>query len=146
MEKKNFWFLAGILIIIGLVTGYLIIDNTQNNKKIDFETISKGHYSNYKEPGNYFINNDEELESQGVNIPEINFSQVSIIAVFMGEFNTGGYSIEITEIIEKENEIIVKVNKIYPEPGSLLTQALSQPYHIIKTKKINKKVVFEDES
>ena len=144
MEKKSL-ILIIILVLTSLTAG-LIINNIQDSNKIDFETISKGAYSNYKESANYIINSDRELENLEMKVPEIDFSQFSVIAVFMGEFNTGGYAIEIKETIEKENKIIIKVIKTFPEPGQPVTQALSQPYHIIKIKKINKGIVFEDEN
>ncbi|MBU1204676.1 MAG: protease complex subunit PrcB family protein [Nanoarchaeota archaeon] len=131
-------------IFLILIIGIIFVSGCTQIKKMDFETISKGHYSDHKEPANYIINSNEELESLGIKIPEIDFSQFSVIAVFMGEFNTGGYSIEIIEIIEKENEIIIKVNKTYPKPGSLLTQAFSQPHHIIKIKRTDKPIIFEE--
>jgi hypothetical protein len=77
-------------------------------------------------------------------LPTIDFSSSTIIAVFMGEFNTGGYSIEIKEIREYQDRIVVKVEKTYPPPGSPVTQAFTQPYHIVKTKKILKSVIFEE--
>ena len=42
--------------------------------------------------------------------------------------------------------MVVIVSKTFPEPGQPVTQALSQPYHIVKIEKINKRVVFKDEN
>ena len=141
---KKLLVLLGLFVVIVLITNYIVIKNT-NNTKIDFETLSKGSYSSYKEPINYVMNSDEELKELKLQISGIDFSKSTAIAVFMGEFNTGGYAIEITEIIEKGNEVVIIVSKTFPEPGQPVTQALSQPYHIIKTEKIEKGVVFEDE-
>lgn len=127
-----------------LIIGMIFVSSCSQTKNIEFETISKGSYSDHKEPANYVINTDEELENLGIKIPRVDFSQFSVIAVFMGEFNTGGHEIKIAEIVEKKSEIEVKVSKTFPKPGSLVTQAFSQPYHVIKTNKVNKKVVFEE--
>ena len=145
MGKKS-WFFAGVLIVLIVsITNYVIISNT-NSTEIDFETLSKGSYSSYKESANYVMNSNEELKELKLQqISGIDFSKSTAIAVFMGEFNTGGYAIEITEIMEKEKKIIIKVIKTFPEPGQPVTQALSQPYHIVKIEKIEKGVVFEDE-
>jgi len=143
MGKNKLLVLLGLFVVIVLITNYIIISNT-NSTKIDFETLSKGSYSSYEEPANYVMNSYGELKELKLEISEIDFSKSTAIAVFMGEFNTGGYAIEITEIIEKENKIIIKVIKTFPKPGQPVTQALSQPYHIVKIEKIEKGVVFED--
>ena len=145
MRKNKLLVLLGLFFAIVLITNYILTSNT-NSMKIDFETLSKESYSIYKKPANHVMNSNEELKELQLEVPEIDFSKSTVIAVFMGEFNTGGYAVEITEIIEKENKIIIKVIKTFPEPGQPVTQALSQPYHIVKTEKINKKVIFEDES
>jgi len=139
---KNIVFLILIISLV-LVSGCAEIKNDDEIKNIEFETISKGSYSGHKEAANYVINSVKELEDIGIKIPKVDFSQFSVIAVYMGEFNTGGYEIKIIEIIEKSNGIEVKISKTFPKPGSLVTQALSQPYHIIKIQKTNKQVIFE---
>ena len=131
-------------IILILIIGIIFVSSCAKEKNIEFETISKGSYSGHKEPANYVINDDKELENLGIITPKVDFSEFSVIAVYMGEFNTGGYEIKITEIAEKGNEITVKISKTFPRPGSLVTQAFSQPYHIIKIKKTNKQVIFEE--
>lgn len=110
---------------------------------IDFEEVSKGYYSGHVEPVNYVINTEEKwAEIWGK--PEVDFSKYTVIAVFMGEFPTGGYDIEVKNIIEHEDKIVVVVKKTSPEPGAIVTQAFTQPYHIVKIGKTNKPVVFED--
>ena len=61
----------------------------------------------------------------------------------MGEFNTGGYKIEIKEIAGMPQSVIVKVEKTYPSSGDLLTEAFSQPYHIVKMDRVYKEITFE---
>ena len=96
MGKNKLLVLLGLFVVIVFITNYIIISNT-NSTKIDFETLSKGSYSSYKEPANYVMNSNEELKELKLQISEIDFSKSTAIAVFMGEFNTGGYAIEITE-------------------------------------------------
>ena len=118
-----------------------------------FQTISKGYYSGHKNPAYYVIENESEwavVWNQHASIyvpeqppPEIDFSKVTIIAVFMGEFNTGGYEIEIKEVINTPQCEIVKVEKTYPSySGAILTFAFSQPYHIVKMNKVDKEITF----
>lgn len=120
---------------------------------IGFQTIRKGYYSGHKNPAYYVIEN----ESQWTNVwnqyqstfwpkrppPKINFSRITVIAVFMGEHSVGGHRIEIKEIFDSDGFVVVKVEKSYPGRRCGVTEAFSQPYHIVKMNKINKDVTFE---
>ncbi len=135
-------------------------------KELSFETIEKGEYSTHTKKENFVINDNKTYydlwrklypsclnvtTDRGIStvcdgvsiIPKIDFSKETVIAVFMGEKNTGGYSIEITKIIDKTDKVIVYVNETTPKPGDLVTLALTQPYHIVKTKKILGPVEFQ---
>ncbi len=72
----------------------------------------------------------------------INFNEKMLIAVFQGQKNTGGYSIEITSMKEFDDYIEVNVKEISPGEGCLVTEALSSPYHIVEVKKTNKEIRF----
>lgn len=146
--KFKIFFIVFIILVIGFVSGCV------KEEKVDFETVEKGHYSGYKEVANYVINDEEKLaeiwnlvmetRKPFPDLPKIDFTKNSVVAVFMGEFPTGGYSIEIKEITEYKDRVIVKIDKKFPKPGSMLTQAFTQPYHIVKIKKIDKKIIFEE--
>lgn len=139
-----------LLLLMGIV---LISGCIQQTGKIGFETLEKGYYSGCKNAGNYFINDKTEFEkiwslTFGTRLPlptlpEINFSENSVIATCMGEFPTGGYGIEIKEITEYGDKVVVALEKTYPKPGSVVTQAFTQPYHFVKTERIDKPVEFE---
>ncbi|MGA1871701.1 MAG: protease complex subunit PrcB family protein [bacterium] len=66
------------------------------------------------------------------NVPDIDFEKEIVVAVIDSE-STGGYSIEIEGLEESEKNVIVKVIKISPGPHCAVTEAETQPNHIIKT-------------
>ncbi len=144
------------IIILYLLIGIVLFSGCVQliGEKLSFETISEGYYSGHKNVINYVVDDKEKLveiwnltmetRKPFPSMPEIDFSKNTVIAVFMGEFATGGYAIEIKDIIEYKDKVTVFVNKTFPEPGSPVTQALSQPYHIVKTKKIYKPIIFEE--
>ena len=70
----------------------------------------------------------------------IDFEKYQVIAVFDQIRNYGGYSIDITKITENNNSIFVTVAQL--KPGGI-NPVITQPYHIVKIPKSNKKVVFE---
>lgn len=124
-----------------------------SGRTMEFQTIDKGYHSGHENPAYYVINDAAEwadIWNQHVQIffpqsppPEVDFSNTTIIAVFMGQFNTGGYGIEVKEIVDTGPSVVVEVEKTYPCKGCVVTLALSQPYHIVKVDKIYKHVTFE---
>ena len=134
------------------------VNNCTNNDnstydQIEFQTISKGYCSGHRSPAYYVILNEDEWtdvwnQHQSIFIPqlptpEVNFSKTIVIAVFMGEFNTGGYGIEIKEILDMNQSVVVKVEKIHPGKGCGVILAFTQPYHIVKIDKIDKEITFD---
>ncbi len=138
-----------IVIIIGATIFYLF---SNSNEKVSFETILAEAYTNHDSAKDYVIRESSEWVNlwnltykvqEAPQIPQVNFNEDMIIAVFEGWHNTGGYSIEIVKIIEKENSINVYVEERFPKPGEVVTLAETAPSHIVKIKKTNKQVIFK---
>lgn len=125
---------------------------TGTGNRLEFQTISKGYYSGHVSSTYYVINDADEWtyvwtqHTQNMlpqhPAPEVDFSKTTIIAVFMGQFRTGGYGIEVKELIDTGLSVVVKVEKTHPGEGCIVIFALSQPYHIIKVDKTDKHVIF----
>lgn len=73
----------------------------------------------------------------------VDFSQYTIIGCIDSVRSTGGYSIDIISVTEKEDEIDVKVEKSSSGAGAA-TLALTRPFHFVKVPKISKPVEFND--
>ncbi len=120
--------------------------------ELKFETFEKGFYSGVKKRGEFVIKNREDfselwrsLKSIFIPFPEptfIDFEKFMLICVFMGERSTGGFNIEIERIIERGREILVYVKEESPGRNCVVTMAFTQPYHIVKLEKKDKKVKF----
>lgn len=117
--------------------------------ELKFETIAISNYFDEQTQKSDFVIKDQSewipiLQKISVELPApIDFSRDMVIAVFQGEKSTGGYSIEIDRIIEKENSIEVSVLETSPGPGCMVTQAFTSPYHVVKIKKSDKEVKFK---
>lgn len=122
-------------------------------KEKSFETVDKNNYSGHTARKDYVIKDDRSWKNlwnttNGIYIPkleapEINFGEDMVIAVYRGMQMTGGYGIEIKKILEKKKTIDVLVEEHSPKPGFMYTQALTRPYHIVKTDMSKKKVKFK---
>ena len=114
--------------------------------------ISRSSYGGHTEEKEYVIkDNTEWTNFWGVaysslspqpEIPAINFEEEMVIAVFQGIRPSGGYSIKITQILEKENFIEVSVEETIPSPGSATVTVITNPSHIVKTERSDKEVIF----
>lgn len=60
-----------------------------------------------------------------------------------GEQETGGYSIQILELYETQNAVVFRTNLMGPSKDELKNTAPSFPYLVIRTKNLNKNVVFQ---
>ncbi len=65
--------------------------------------------------------------------PAIDFAKDMVIAVFPGQMNSGGYTVEITEVTSDRKKLMVTV--VVTKPTGFATTVMTQPYHIIKVKK-----------
>jgi len=114
-----------------------------------FQTIDQGHSSGLREEIAEVYRTQEEYETfwarhSSDDAPPVDFSTRMVAAVFMGEQVTGGFSVEVTSVEDKEDGgRIVNFATQVPPPGALLSQVLTQPYHIVSVGATDKHVTFE---
>ncbi|MFP9098512.1 protease complex subunit PrcB family protein [Flavobacterium sp. RHBU_24] len=75
------------------------------------------------------------------NIPEADFSKSDVVAVYMGQRNTGGYSITIESMRVDGDTTYLKKKETKPEPGGMVSMALTAPYVIVAIPKTGKVVI-----
>lgn len=63
--------------------------------------------------------------------PEVDFGTDMVIAAFMGQQPTGGYSIEVEEVRENDEFLVVEIEMETPGDNCVVTQAVTQPFHIV---------------
>ena len=60
-----------------------------------------------------------------------------------GMQETGGYSIQVQELYLAENAVYFKADLIGPKSGEVKEKAVSYPFIVIKTERLEENVVFE---
>ena len=75
-------------------------------------------------------------------VKEKDIEKSNFILLNMGEKNSGGFSISVESVIEKENSIEVKVKQTEPSPGDMVTLAFTYPICIVKVNS-KKPIVFK---
>lgn len=117
-----------------------------------FETIDQGDYSGYTKKDFLVIKTMEEWQkvwsihaSAKLPLPElpvIDFNNQMLIAVFAGEYSSGGYSIRIDNVDKTKKVILVTIVQAKPERNAITGRALTQPYQIVQIEKTDLPIEF----
>ena len=78
------------------------------------------------------------------SLPDIDFSREMLIVVAMGEVNTGGFTIMVDGVYEKEKQLELVVKSTGPGKNCMVTQAFTQPVDIVRVSKSDHAVVFRE--
>jgi hypothetical protein len=120
----------------------------------NFVTIDQSSTGNYKfeEKESLVINDQESFEVFWKDLhsnqdplpemPDVDFSESTVITAMMGVQSTGGFSIEITQISRAENVAGVKITEVEPGSNCGVIQVITAPYHIVKIPKIDANIEF----
>lgn len=65
-------------------------------------------------------------------VPEVDFGRSSVAAFFLGTQNSGGYSVEVQNVAVERGEVYLDVATTEPAPGTLSTQALTNPWVMVR--------------
>lgn len=56
----------------------------------------------------------------------------NFVLLNLGEKNTGGYAIGVEKAEETPTSVILTLKKTEPEPGAMVTMALTKPYAVVR--------------
>ena len=76
--------------------------------------------------------------------PDVDFETDMVVAAFLGERATGGFSVQIEDVRENNDFIIVDVEIETPGDDCVLTQSVTQPHHVIVLEDSDKPVQFSE--
>lgn len=75
------------------------------------------------------LQNDDTLKHK---VSALDVQNANFVILNMGEKTTGGYSIGIENVVETDSNIIITVKETNPDPGSMVTQAFTMPFCVVK--------------
>jgi hypothetical protein len=142
--------------IITIIFSLLLV-GCPKNEEGGFTSLSKGSLFGNGAEGfkkeNIVISSKEEWKSFLLKVDTTNkvsktfentidFSKEMVIICIDKVRNSGGFSIEIIEVVTESDTFLIKVKTEGPKPMSMVTSVMIQPYHIVKIKKTNKKIKF----
>ncbi|MCC8150376.1 MAG: protease complex subunit PrcB family protein [Lachnospiraceae bacterium] len=87
----------------------------------------------------------EEIEENKADDLKMTYREDDYLYIVrgFGMQETGGYSIQMRELYLADNAIYFKAELIGPESGEEVEKAVSYPYLVIKTERVEETVVFE---
>lgn len=123
---------------------------------VPFSTLAKGLTSGVREPTRVVIRSRDDwvalwgqhmqIQAAPPSAPPVDFSRDMVVALFMGERSTGGHQIEVTHVERADSGLAVRYRSQSPDPGAMVSQALTQPFHLITIPRDDGPVVFVAES
>jgi len=140
------FLVAGIAVV-------LMIGGMASADKEGMRTVSKGNYCAIEKREQQVINNEadwnalwERMNAGVLPVPErpaVSFEKETLIAVFTGVHNSGGYSIEITGMESREALTTIGIREKTPAADMMVSMSLTSPYHIVALPKLSGKIEFK---
>jgi hypothetical protein len=121
--------------------------------RLHIDTVEKGHRSGVRESLQVVIRNQDEwhafwkrhsaIETNPPPAPSIDFNREMVVGIFLGEKRTGSYEVEIVRAERSDSALYFYYREKIPSPGAIVTQALTQPFHLVRVPKYdNPQIIF----
>ena len=136
MGKRMLWIWFTVLVISAAIGCGLEKMDEQKLEDLSYTILEE------KEIPQEFLAIIEEKKEQIFKLTYTDEENL-YIAVGYGVQQTGGYSISVNQCYLTENAIYFDTTLIGPSKGEQVNDAKSYPYLVIKTKYLEKNVVFE---
>ena len=130
-------------------------DKNNSQGSLEFSIIVQEAYGGLEKSEERVITSNKELQEvygiinrfrkPGFLLPEVDFEKHIVVALFMGEKTTGGFSTEVKSVSMDADKMIVNIVENEPKPKDNVTRAICQPFcfvQIPRTKE-GKKIVFK---
>lgn len=159
MERLKFSIFASTLIALSLnscrlaedkPTSELAVETTNLNlKRVGSGILTGNGAEGIGSPKELVIQTEKQWETlrtkmnsvnQSQNEVSIDFEQKTVLAYFDQIRTSGGYEVEIIEVIERTNGVEAMVK--FTSPTDMATDIMTQAYHIIAIPKTSKPVKF----
>jgi len=146
----KYLFFTSILFLFAACNGS---DTKKGDINVPFDSLTHRYYSSINDKRFVLLNSEAEYRKlwdefyseldQLPMMPEVDFSKYSVIAVFMGVKNTGGFDIKINNITSSGGKLIVNVTETSPGINCIVTDAITKPCDFVRIGKTDKEAEFK---
>jgi hypothetical protein len=133
--------ILSVLLALLLMTGCSV-----SAQPLELQTIARGYNSGITERESVLITSSDEWADHWrrhasifvppPDPPPVDFASGAVVAVHLGERRTGGYSVRVADARLENGELKVTAVESRPAPGAITTQALTQPYHMVRLPRV----------
>jgi len=116
--------------------------NMKPTVAVTYRSVGKGYRSGVRAPLQIVARNQGEWsalwrqhasgDSSSRPPPTIDFGKEIVVGLFLGEKPTGGYDVQISRAEQTNDGLTIYYREKSPPPGGMVTQALTQPFHIVR--------------
>lgn len=101
---------------------------------VNYTVVSKGANANMQEVGYKVATDDRQAAAlfSAVSARPQSLGDGTLVAVYMGQRSTGGYSLGVQEVNVDNGVLKLVVKFKEPKPGSMTTQAITSPYILLR--------------
>lgn len=130
--------------------------NMKPTVPVTYRSVGKGYRSGVRAPMQIVVRSQNEWSAlwrqhavsdpSSRPAPAVDFDKEVIVALFLGEKPTGGYDVQISRAEQTQDGLTIYYREKTPPPGGMVTQALTQPFHIVRIiGEVNSEVIFRRE-
>ena len=92
---------------------------------------------------NYRVMNDADFQelwamvhgAGGPAVPSVDFTKYEVIAVFDGTHSSGGYDVDVTDVIDEDGARTVHILRQSPGETCVVTEDITSPFQIVRVSK-----------
>jgi hypothetical protein len=104
---------------------------------LPFATVAQGAMSNIEEPRQVVVRTDAEWQALWKQhgraaMPAVDFTQSTVVAVFLGTRPTAGFSVAITAVKTEGTRTVVEYRERAPSRDAFVGQVLTSPFHAVR--------------
>jgi len=112
-------------------------------EQLAWETIASGSQATGVQGARYqLLTNRDQLigvwsqvhatQLQQPPLPQVDFQRETLVAIFLGQRNSGGYGVTVRRVAVEGNDLYLDTEFREPAPGAITTQALTSPWTLVR--------------
>lgn len=134
---------TGLYVQQGLTTASTASTQAAAGQSVTWKVLAQGqHAVGFPKPTYELVGGQDQLTNlwyqaygsqlQVPQVPSVDFSRETVLAVFDGQRPTGGYGIDVRDVTVQNGELYVDMVKTSPKKGQITTQGLTSPWVMIE--------------